>query len=159
MKGTTMRWTESVFVAQTPEKVFEAIRDQNVLMQWSAWPEATGYTCAVEGDGRAVGSEIVFRSSDGIEQGRQRMTAVEPGIVRNTMRNRGPGGTWVEPNVDFRVEPQGGGCLVHLDFDVTPPVPRFLHPIANRYLTRSIRPLHVEDLRRLKELVESGDAG
>jgi hypothetical protein len=65
----------------------------------------------------------------------------------------------VEPNVDFRVEPQGDGCLVHLDFDVTPPVPRPLHPIANRYLTRSIRPLHVEDLRRLKELVESGDAG
>ena len=152
-----MRWTESIHVGQTPEKVFEAIRDQHVLMQWSAWPEATGYTCTVEGDGRSVGSEIVFRSSDGVEQGRQRITAVEHDIVRNKMRNRGPRGTWVEPTVDFRVEPDGTGSVVHLDFEVTPPVPKILQPVANQYLTRTIRPLHVEDLRRLKALTESAD--
>jgi carbon monoxide dehydrogenase subunit G len=151
-----MRWRESIHVDQPPDTVLEAIRDQHVLMQWSAWPEATGYTCAVDGDGRSVGSEIVFRSSDGVEQGRQRITAVEENAVRNTMRNRGPRGTWVEPTVDFRVEPEGNGSLVHLDFEVTPPVPRLLRPVANRYLTRRIRPLHVEDLRRLKALTESG---
>jgi carbon monoxide dehydrogenase subunit G len=152
-----MRWSESIYVDQPPDKVLEAIRDQYVLMQWSAWPEATGYTCAVEGDGRSVGSEIVFRSSDGVEQGRQRITAVDEKAVRNKMRNRGPRGTWVEPSVDFRVEPEGHGSMVHLDFEVIPPVPRLLHPFANRYLTRTIRPLHVEDLRRLKALTESGD--
>jgi carbon monoxide dehydrogenase subunit G len=153
-----VRWTESIFIEQTPERVLDAIRDQNVLMRWSAWPEATGYTCAVEGDGRSVGSEIVFRSADGTVQGRQRITAIESSAVRNTMRNRGPRGTWVEPTVDFRVEAQGAGTMVHLDFDVTPPVPRLLHPVANRYLARSIRPLHVEDLRRLKALVETSGA-
>jgi carbon monoxide dehydrogenase subunit G len=152
-----MDWTESIYIEQAPERVLEAIRDQHVLMQWSAWPEATGYTCAVEGDGRSVGSQIVFRDSHGVEQGRQRITAVEDNAVRNKMRNRGPRGTWVEPTVDFRVEPRGQGSLVHLDFEVTPPVPRFLHPVANRYLSRSIRPLHVEDLRRLKALAESGE--
>lgn len=151
-----MRWTQSIIIAQTPAKALEAIRDQHVLMRWSAWPEATGYTCAVEGDGRSVGSEIVFRSSDGMEQGRQCITAVEDNAVRNKMRNRGPRGTWVETTVDFRVEPDGEGSVVHLDFEVTPPVPKILHPIAG-YLSRTIRPLHVEDLRRLKALAESGD--
>lgn len=152
-----MRWTESVFVAQTPEAVLEAIRDQHVLMRWSAWPEATGYTCSVEGDGRSVGSEIVFRSADGVEQGRQRMIATEGTVVRNALRNRGPRGRWVEPTVDFRVEAENDGCRVHLDFEVQPPVPTLLRPLANRYLTRSIRPLHVKDLRRLKALVETED--
>jgi uncharacterized protein YndB with AHSA1/START domain len=153
-----MRWRESIDVADAPEKVFEAIRDQNILMEWSAWPEATGYTCAVEGDGRSVGSEIVFRSRDGVEQGRQRITAVEAATVRNKMRNRGPRGAWIEPTVDFTVESQGDGTIVHLDFEVIPPVPRLLRPIADRYLRRTVRPLHIEDLRRLKALVETGAA-
>lgn len=141
-----------------PDEVFEAVWDQNVLMVWSAWPEATGYTCAVEGDGRSVGSEIIFRSADGVEQGRQQLVAVGDGVVRNRMRNRGPRGRWVEPSVDFRVEAEGEGTRVHLDFEVEPPVPRVLQPLANRYLTRSIRPLHVADLVRLKALVETGRA-
>lgn len=127
------------------------MRDQNVLMEWSAWPEATGYTCAIEGDGRSLGSEIVFRNADGIEQGRQRIVAV--GVTG--VRNRGPRGRWIEPRVDFRVEPEGQGSRVHLDFEVEPPVPRVLRPLANRFLTRSFRPLHVEDLERLKALVET----
>jgi carbon monoxide dehydrogenase subunit G len=153
-----MEWTESIFVSARTDAVFEAVRDQHVLMKWSAWPEATGYTCAVEGDGRSVGSQIVFRSADGVEQGRQRLVAVADGVVRNRMRNRGPRGRWVEPSVDFRVEPEGEGSRVHLDFAVEPPVPRVLRPLAERYLTRSIRPLHVADLVRLKALVETGRA-
>jgi hypothetical protein len=158
MEGIAMRWTESIYVSAGPEVVLEAVRDQNVLMEWSAWPEATGYTCAVEGDGRSVGSEIVFRNADGVEQGRQRIVAVGDGVVRNQMRNRGPRGRWVEPSVDFRVERDGEGSRVHLDFEVEPPVPRILRPLANWYLTRSIRPVHVEDLVRLKALVETGQA-
>jgi hypothetical protein len=105
-----------------------------------------------------VGSEIIFRSADGVEQGRQQLVAVGDGVVRNRMRNRGPRGRWVEPSVDFRVEAEGEGTRVHLDFEVEPPVPRVLQPLANRYLTRSIRPLHVADLVRLKALVETGRA-
>lgn len=150
-----MQWTESVYISQDPAEVFDAIRDQHTLMEWSAWPQATGFTCAVDGDGRSIGSEIVFTSPDGQEQGRQTITAIEDGLVRNRLRNRGPRGTWVEPSVDFRVEPEGDGTRVYLDFDIQPPVPRLLHPIANRYLKRTIRPLHVEDLRRLKQLAEA----
>ncbi len=149
-----MRWTESVYIERPVDVVFDAVLDQNVLMQWSAWPEATGYTCKVDGDGRSVGSSIVFVNADGAEQGRQWITGVDGHVVRNRLRNRVSKNRYTEPTVDFRVEPEGSGTRVFLDFDITPPVPRPMRPLANRYLTRKVRPLHVEDLRRLKALVE-----
>jgi hypothetical protein len=151
-----MRWTESIYVDRPVDVVFGAVLDQNILMQWSAWPEATGYSCSVDGDGRSVGSSIVFVNTDGVEQGRQWITGVEGRVVRNKLRNQGPRGTFTEPTVDFRVEPEAAGSRVFLDFDITPPVPRPMRPLANLYLKRKVRPLHIEDLRRLKSLVESG---
>lgn len=150
-----MRWTESIHIDKPVDTVFNAVLDQNVLMQWSAWPEATGYSCRVDGDGRSVGSEIVFVGKDGSEQGRQRISAIDGRVVKNALWSNGPRGRKVEPTVDFRVEPDGAGTRVFLDFEVTPPVPRPLRPIANRYIKHTVQPLHVEDLRRLKALVES----
>lgn len=149
-----VQWSESIDIRRRPDVVFEAMRDQHTVLTWSAWPEATGYRCAVSGDGRSVGSEIVFSDSAGRHRGRQRITAVGDAVVRNTMRNRGPGGRWVEPRVDFRVEAHGDGTRAFLDFHIEPPVPRLFLPVAHWYLRRAIRPLHVEDLRRLKRLLE-----
>ena len=50
--------------------------DQHTVIEWSAWPEATGYPCAVSGDGRSVGSEIVL-----------------PTRLESTWVNRGDGAT------------------------------------------------------------------
>jgi carbon monoxide dehydrogenase subunit G len=154
-----VRWSESIRIEAAPEAVFEAVLDQHTVIKWSAWPDATGYGCAVSGDGRSVGSEIVFEDSSGRHMGRQRITRVTDNVVYNRMRNRGPGGRWVEPAVDFRVEPDGEGTRAYLDFEVEPPVPKILRPLAHRYLAKSIRPLHVEDLRRLKILVERPSSG
>lgn len=55
-------WSESIDIDRPTEEVHHAILDQQVLMTWSAWPEATGYTCAVDGDGTTPGSSIVFTS-------------------------------------------------------------------------------------------------
>ncbi len=43
--------------------------DQHTVIKWLAWPEATGYPCAVSGDGRSVGSEIVFADPSGKHMG------------------------------------------------------------------------------------------
>lgn len=64
-----MQWTESIDVDRAAADVLSAIADENVLMRWSAWPQATGYTCAVDGDGTSVGSQIVFTDRRGVEQG------------------------------------------------------------------------------------------
>lgn len=152
-----MRWTESIDIDRPTSVVYPAVWDQNVLMQWSAWPSATGYTCHVEGDGRTPGSRIVFADSRGETQGEQTLLSADGTTVRNVMNNRGPGGRSVQPRVDFRVEEVSNGVTrVSLDFALTPPVPFFLRPVANAWLTRRIRPLHKKDLEQLKTLVEDG---
>lgn len=152
-----MKWTESIVIGRPKAIVYPAVLNQNILMRWSAWPAATGFTCAVQGDGVSPGSQIVFTDKDGAVQGRQTLQSADGTWVRNVMKNRGPRGRDIEPRVDFRVEEiTPTSTRVSLDFEVVPPVPAILRPIADRWLTRSIRPLHVKDLEQLKTLVEGG---
>jgi hypothetical protein len=151
-----MEWTESIVVERPVDQVRSAIADEHELMAWSAWPRATGYTCAVEGDGRSLGSEVVFRDRKGIEQGRQRLTRVGPDRVEYRLRNRGPGGRPMTPEVDFRLEPvDAGRTRVHLDFRANVPLPAGARQAVEFLLGRRVRRLHVVDLQQLKEHVET----
>lgn len=150
-----MQWTETIVVDRPIDVVQGAIADENELMQWSAWPEATGFTCAVDGDGRSLGSAIVFRDRRGQEQGRQRLTRVEEDRVEYRLLNRGPGGREMRPEVDFRLDRLGGDrTRVHLDFRATAPLPPGLRQLAELLLGRRVRALHVKDLQLLKAHVE-----
>ena len=154
-----MKWIEAIDIQAPLDVVHRAVLDQHTLMQWSAWPEATGYTCRVDGDGQSPGSQIVFTDPKGVEQGRQTLVSANDRIIRNTMRNRGPGGRWVTSLVDFHIDPiTEGRTRVSLAFEVEPPVPRLVKLLANRWLRRSIRPLHIKDLQQLKDLVERAHA-
>jgi carbon monoxide dehydrogenase subunit G len=154
-----MQWTESIEVDRPLAQVQAAIADEHRLMAWSAWPAATGFTCAVDGDGRSVGSAIVFRDAAGVEQGRQRLTRVEPDRVEYRLRNRGPGGREMTPEIDFRLVPlDGGRTRVHLDFRATAPLPPGARQLAELLLGRRVRRLHVEDLDLLKAHVENEQA-
>jgi carbon monoxide dehydrogenase subunit G len=154
-----MEWTESIEVDRPPAQVHAAIADEHRLMAWSAWPAATGYSCAVDGDGRSVGSAIVFRDGTGAEQGRQRLARVEPDRIEYRLRNRGPRGRDMTPEVDFRLEPLGDTrTRVHLDFRATAPLPPGVRQVAEFLLGRRVRRLHVEDLRLLKVHVENEPA-
>ena len=151
-----MRWTESIVIDRPLPQVQAAIADEHELMRWSAWPAATGYTCAVEGDGHSLGSAIVFTDPKGTEQGRQHLTLVQPGRVEYRLRNRGPGGREMTPEVDYRLDDLGGTATrVHLDFCATAPLPPGLRQLAETLLGRRVRALHVEDLRLLKQHVEA----
>lgn len=151
-----MQWTETIITEAPDDDVYQAVRDQHTPMQGSAWPDTTGSTCRVEGDGTSPGSQIIFTDSKGIEQGRQTLVSADADAVRNRMRDRGPRGRWVSPSVDFHIDPvTPARTRVSLAFDVEPPVPRILKPVANRWLRRSIRLLHVKDLQQPKDLVEA----
>ena len=153
-----MQWTESIDIDGPRATVNDAIADENTLMQWSAWPAATGYTCAVDGDGRTIGSDIVFRDADGVEQGRQKLTAVTDDRIEYRLRNRGPGGRDITPEVDFRLEGiDAGRTRVHLDFRARASLPPGIRQLAELVIGRRIRRLHREDLELLKRYVERAD--
>lgn len=155
-----MQWTETIVVDRPLEQVQAAIADENQLMAWSAWPEATGYVCSVDGDGRTLGSSIVFRDRDGVEQGRQRLTLVQPDRVEYRLRNRGPLGRDMTPEVDFRLDPlDPSRTRVHLDFRATAPLPPGARHLAELLLGRRVRRLHVKDLEMLKAHVEKAPPG
>ncbi|MEM9748367.1 MAG: SRPBCC family protein [Actinomycetota bacterium] len=152
-----MRWTETIVIEASPERVFEAQLDQGDVMAWSAWPEATGFTCGVEGDGRTVGSEIVFRDKKGAVQGRQRIVEVHDLRVTNRLENRGPFGTTITPRVDFIATPlDDGRTRAALDFEAEVPLPFGLRHLVQAVMSRWARKLHVKDLQQLKTYVESG---
>lgn len=154
-----MEWTESIVIDRPLAVVHRAVADEHELMQWSAWPKATGYTCAVDGDGRSTGSAIVFRDRAGTEQGRQRLTSVEPNRIEYRLRNRGPAGREMTPEVDFRLDDlDGTRTRVHLDFRASAPLPTGVRQLAELVLGRRVRRLHVEDLRLLKLHVETTSA-
>jgi hypothetical protein len=141
------------------EQVQRAVADEHEVMRWSAWPQATGFTCSVDGDGRSVGSAIVFQDRKGVEQGRQRLAAVSPGRVEYRLRNRGPGGREMTPEVDFRLEEAGPSATrVHLDFRAAAPLPAGVRQLAEALLGRRVRALHVKDLELLKAHVEQQPA-
>jgi hypothetical protein len=150
-----MRWTVSIDVDRPVPDVRAAVADEHELMQWSAWPEATGYTCSVDGDGRSAGSQIVFRDRSGVVQGRQRLVRATEDRVEYRLRNRLPGNREMTPEVDFRIEDLGAGrSRVHLDFRATPPLPPVLRQLAELVVARRVRALHVRDLEQLKQHVE-----
>ncbi|MFZ1490568.1 MAG: SRPBCC family protein, partial [Ilumatobacteraceae bacterium] len=146
-----MRWTETIEIDAPAERVFEAQLDQQHVMSWSAWPEATGFVCEVEGDGRSPGSEIVFRNAKGVVQGRQRIVDVDSLKVSNRMENRGPFGATITPRVDFLATPLGADrTRAALDFEAEVPLPFGVRHVVQAVMSRWARRLHVKDLEQLK---------
>jgi len=152
-----MKWTETIEINAPAERVFEAQLDQGHVMGWSAWPEATGFVCGVEGDGRSEGSEIVFRNKKGVVQGRQRIVDVHGLRVTNRLENKGPFGTTITPRVDFVATPlDEGRTRAALEFEAEVPLPLGLRHLVQAVMSRWARKLHVKDLEQLKTYVESG---
>lgn len=150
-----MQWTESITIGRPSNLVREAIADERALMAWSAWPEATGYSCDVEGDGCTPGSQIVFRDGGGRERGRQTLTSVTGERISYRLRNAGPFGREMTPELDFSLE--DAGCdttLVHLNFRADVPLPPPARQVVDALMGRRVRKLHVQDLQQLKDYVE-----
>lgn len=154
-----MEWSESIRIDAPVDRVRAAVLEGEQLLQWSAWPEATGYTCRIEGDGRSIGSAIVFSDDKGVEQGRQVLTAADDHEVAFRLRNRGPGGREMTPHVRFRFDDiDGARTRVHLDFHATVPLPPGPRHLVEAVMGRRVHRLHIKDLHNLKEHVETRTA-
>ncbi|MGR3466254.1 MAG: SRPBCC family protein [Shimia sp.] len=149
---TRIAYRESIDIAAPPAEVYDHIRLQERLMQWSAWPEETNSTCALEGEDGTVGAKTVFFTK-GKRTGHQEITALnaDDQVVRMTLVGPGPPH---HPDIAFVVEPAPKGARVHLDF--TNRFPRPFNAIWKfAGLSTWTRRMHVKDLAGLKAFAEA----
>ena len=85
-----VRYSEKIVVDAPLKQVYDNIRWQEKLMQWSAWPEATGSTCSVENSDGSVGARTVFFNK-GKRFGHQEIIGLKPNTkVSMTLVDDGP---------------------------------------------------------------------
>ena len=148
----TIRYTETIDIAAPASAVFDHIRLQRRLMQWSAWPSTTQSNCAVEGPDGEVGARTVFFGRNGKRFGHQEITAIEPGrSVALSLRSAGPP---QRPRLLFRILPIADDhSRIELEFTNTITRP-FNVVLQVAGVVRWTRAMHVKDLQGLKRFSE-----
>lgn len=147
-----VRYSEKIVVDAPIEQVYDNIRFQERLMSWSAWPEATGSTCALENGDGDVGARTVF-FNQGKRFGHQEIIALKPNQkVSLTLVNSGP--LKHTPYLDFDLRALSKDQTeVILNFVNTYQKP-FQVPAKLLGIVRWTRALQVKDLEGLKSYSE-----
>lgn len=149
---THVRYDEVIEIAATPAEIYDHIRYQERLMQWSAWPSTTNSDCRVSGTDGAVGAQTLFLDKQGKVFGHQEVTELERDRrVVFKLESKGPP-HW--PVLEFLLDPiAGGGTRVTLRFDNK--IARPFHLILRiAGITRWTRMMHRKDLAGLKAYAE-----
>jgi hypothetical protein len=150
----TVEYVETIVIKGNITEVFDAIRFQGRLMQWSAWPSQTGSTCNVECDDGKIGAKTVFFDKTGQRFGHQEVTTLLNGTtVSMILKSKGPP---QKPELHFH--------LAALDDDTTQVILYFhnaIMPPLNVLLrvfgvVKWTREMHQRDLDGLKRFVEQG---
>ncbi|MEM9548929.1 MAG: SRPBCC domain-containing protein [Bacteroidota bacterium] len=69
-----VQYIESIEIDAPIQNVYDAIRYQEQLMQWSAWPKETKSLCRVENTDGEVGAQTIYLNSKGKKFGYQEIT-------------------------------------------------------------------------------------
>jgi hypothetical protein len=147
-----VHYQESVLVNAPPDQVFAAIRSQEDLMAWSAWPAATGSTCRLVGPDNQVGTKVEFITK-GKVSGSQTVTEIAPGErVKVALSDPSPFGQL--PFVTFYIRSHGvDASAATLEFTNTIRRP-FQLIVKGVGIARWVRQLHRKDLAGLKAFCE-----
>ncbi|MGD1947274.1 MAG: SRPBCC domain-containing protein [Croceivirga sp.] len=73
-----VQYIENITVNTDIEKVYDAIRYQEQLMKWSAWPSETNSLCAVKNVDGQIGAQTIFMNKKGKQFGYQEITHLVP---------------------------------------------------------------------------------
>jgi uncharacterized protein YndB with AHSA1/START domain len=147
-----VRYSENIVIDVPIGQVYDNIRLQERLMQWSAWPEATGSTCSLENTDGEVGARTVF-FNQGKRFGHQEIIDLKPNQkVSMTLVNSGP--LKHTPYLDFDLHPiSENKTEVRLNFVNTYQRP-FQVPAKLFGIVKWTRALQIKDLEGLKKYSE-----
>lgn len=151
MAPTRVSYTENISVDAPVGQVYDDIRLQEHLMRWSAWPQETKSTCAVEGPDGQVGSKTAFFTK-GKRVGYQEVVSLKQDQEVSLVLF-GPGPPH-RPRLTFELRAIGGNqtnVMLHFVNEI----PRPFNAIW-RYagLTKWTRAMHLKDLKGLKAFAE-----
>jgi uncharacterized protein YndB with AHSA1/START domain len=147
-----VQYIETITVNAPVAKVYDAIRFQEQLMAWSAWPAETNSQCAVKNTDGQLGAQTVYLNK-GKQFGYQEITHLkENEKVSFTLKSKAP--FEQKTNLHFLIKPlQGQNSEVVLWFDNTLKRPSLLLPYLFGIIKWTHR-MHLKDLAGLKKYVE-----
>lgn len=147
-----VQYIETITVKAPISRVYDAIRYQEQLMAWSAWPTETKSQCEVKNIDGQIGAQTVYLSK-GKQFGYQEITHLtENEKVSFILKSKAP--FEQETKLHFLIKPkENNNSEVILWFDNTLKRPSLLLP----YLFGIIKwthKMHLKDLAGLKKYVE-----
>lgn len=144
-------YTEEITVNAPVADVYDDIRLQDHLMRWSAWPQETKSTCAVEGVDGVVGAKTVFYTK-GKRVGHQDVVSLkENEEVALTLIGPGPPHM---PKLTFELTPLGD-AKTKVEAHFVNELPRPFNIIWKfAGLSKWTRKMHIKDLEGLKAFSE-----
>ncbi|MEM1318824.1 MAG: hypothetical protein AAGG75_01140 [Bacteroidota bacterium] len=74
-----VQYIETITIDAPIDKVYDAIRFQEQLMEWSAWPSETNSLCQVKHTDGQIGAQTIYQNQKGKQFGYQEIT----GLVEN----------------------------------------------------------------------------
>lgn len=132
--------------------VYDAIRLQERLMDWSAWPPETGSACELDGTDGELGAKTVFMQKSGKRFGYQEIIALaEDQSVSFMLKSKGPP---QKPQLHFHLLPIDGDTtrvILHFHNEIAPPSNLILRVAG---IVRWTRQMHGKDLGGLKRCIE-----
>jgi hypothetical protein len=150
-----VEYVETITIKGKPRNVYDAIRFQSRLMEWSAWPPETGSTCEVEGTDGALGARTVFMQKNGKRFGHQEVKALDTdSSVSLILESKGPPH---KPKLHFYLAPIDADTtrvIFHFRNDIMPPF-NLIQRIVG--ITSWTRDMHCKDLDGLKRYVERNE--
>ena len=150
---TKVQYIETVKVQAPIAKVYDAVRFQEQLMAWSAWPTETKSQCEVKNTDGQIGAQTVYLSK-GKQFGYQEITdLVNNEKVSFILKSKAP--FEQETKLHFLFKPlQANKTEVTLWFDNTLKKPSLLLPYVFGIIKWTHK-MHLKDLAGLKKFVEN----
>ncbi len=149
-----VQYIETIVVNAPASKVYDAIRFQEKLMDWSAWPPETNSLCEVNNEDGVPGAQTIYMNQKGKKFGYQEVIGlVENEKVSFYLKS------FVAPfeedvRMDFILrELSQTETEVNLWFNETLKKPAFLIAYFGGII-KWVHSMHLKDLMRLKEYVE-----
>jgi uncharacterized protein YndB with AHSA1/START domain len=149
-----VQYIEKITVDSPVSKVYDAIRYQEQLMVWSAWPSETNSQCFLQGEDGKVGARTVY-SKNGKEFGYQEITSLSKNeeIVFRLKSYVAPFEKEVKLTFILIPLPDHDCTEVILWFDEVLKKPHFLIAYFGGIINW-VHSMHLKDLQGLKKFVE-----